>query len=74
MPFISQHEAASVKMLEFLVEENNLWPEFENSELTKTDFEFIKEQILGNEPVSVDTGRIIMQKKKRKERRYLPNC
>ena len=74
MPFISQHEKASVEMLEFLLEENKLRDEFKKSGLTEIDIMFIKEQIYSEGKVSVDTGRIIMQKKKRKESRYLPNC
>lgn len=43
------HETASVEMLMFLIEDNDLWAEFEKYELTKDDLEFIKEQILGTE-------------------------
>ena len=46
-----QHETASVQMLTFLIEDNNLWPEFQKYGMTKDDLEFIKEQILGTEDV-----------------------
>ena len=46
-----QHETASVQMLTFLIEDNNLWPEFQKYGMTEDDLKFIKEQILGTEDV-----------------------
>ena len=42
-----QHEEASVKMFDYLVEKNDLIPEFEKYGLTEQDRMFIKEQIAG---------------------------
>ena len=34
-------------MLQYLIDDNNLWPQFESSKLTPTDLIFIKELIAG---------------------------
>ena len=53
----SQHEQASVKMFEFLVESNNLWKEFEKYGLQKQDLIFIKELIAG--PLVEPKGKVL---------------
>lgn len=45
---LSQHEAASIDMLEHMINENNLLLEFEKYQLTKRDVDFIKELIFGD--------------------------
>jgi len=45
-PF-SQHENASVKMFDHLVEVNNLQPFLERYDITEGDLTFVKEQIAG---------------------------
>lgn len=44
-----QHEDLSLKMFDYLVEDNKLSPEFEKYKLTETDKTFIKELIKGRE-------------------------
>ena len=44
---ILQHENASTMMLDYLIEDNNLWPFFEEWNLNKRDLIFIKEMIAG---------------------------
>ena len=41
-------------MLQYLIDDNNLWPEFESYHLTNTDLIFIKELIAG--PVQTSTS------------------
>ena len=54
-----QHETVSVQMLEFLIQDNVLSPEFDKYGLTDDDFEFIKEQILGSENVRMGSETFI---------------
>ena len=44
-----QHEDLSLKMFDYLVDDNKLSPEFEKYDLTETDKTFIKELIKGRE-------------------------
>ena len=44
-----QHEDLSLKMFDYLVDDNKLSPEFEKFDLTETDKTFIKELIKGRE-------------------------
>ena len=56
-----QHEIVSVQMLEFLIQANDLRPEFDKYGLTEDDFEFIKEQILESENVRISSVTFITE-------------
>ena len=45
LAFILQHEDLSLRMLDYVIEENELWPEFVKYGLDETDLVFIKELI-----------------------------
>lgn len=59
VPPYFQHEEMSIKMLDFLIQDNNLWASVLNAGLDEQDLMFIKEAIYGR-PLpgySVFTGR-----------------